>query len=67
MEFITKHWLGIMVLSTFTWYAIAVQGGHYQKGFFPGLIFLLLFGTWLLRGFVRFLGRAWHHGATRTR
>jgi hypothetical protein len=63
MEFITKHWLGSLVLVSLIWLTLAANLGTYAEARTPALIFIVLFPIWALRGFVRFLGRAWRHGA----
>jgi hypothetical protein len=64
MNFIGRHWLGLTVLSLFALTMVTmVQGPHRDFLVFDGL-FALSFVVWALRGFIRFVGRAWHHSVT---
>lgn len=61
MRFLLRHWLGSAVLLMFLWVAFALANNDPRGARLPAMLFWLFFLPWMLRGFVRFLGRAWHH------
>lgn len=63
MGFLKKHWLGILVLASFVLYAVQLPPKFDAKMIAAASLFLFFLGFWLFRGFIRFCGRAWHHGA----
>jgi hypothetical protein len=61
MTFLTKHWLGLAVLICLAWVALGLAADN-PKGAAPAaILFWCFFVPWLIRGFLRFAGRAWHH------
>lgn len=67
MTFVSKHWLGIAVLAAFVWYGSQMPPKFDTQMIVSGSLFLFLFGVWALRGFVRFLGRAFNHSLTESK
>jgi hypothetical protein len=63
MTFLRTHWLGIAVLVTLAWEIAASYGGHFQRGAFPALLFLLTFSVWVIRGVIRWMGKQWRHSS----
>lgn len=63
MGFIQKHWLGAMVLVMFLWVCLAIVTHDPRGARLPAILFWVFFVPWLFRGFIRFVSRAWHHGA----
>ena len=63
MDFLKRHWLGIALLLDVAWIALAVTYGTARDAQVPAILFWFLFVPWLIRGFIRFCGRAWRHGA----
>jgi hypothetical protein len=61
MRFIGRHWLGILVLLAlaFAMLGMATMPRDLVVPFY--LPFALLAPVWMFRGFIRFVGRAFHH------
>jgi hypothetical protein len=67
MEVLLKHWLG----TTWLVLGVAAMAITSQDPKHPPILLLALssvfFWVWVIRGFVRFLGRAWHHSITESK
>lgn len=63
MSWLKRHWLGVAVLVSCIVYGAQMPPRFDTKMVVSAGVFLFLLAVWMLRGFVRFLGRAWHHGA----
>jgi hypothetical protein len=66
MTFLKTHWLGLAVLICLVWVSLALASHDPKGAMFPSIMFWFFFVPWLIRGFFRFAGRAWHH-STHTR
>ena len=64
MDFLRKHWLGIAVLVSFVIYVAQMPPRFDAKMVVSASVFMLLFVVWVFRGFIRFVGRAFHHSVT---
>jgi hypothetical protein len=64
MTFLQRRWLGLTVLALLALTIVTMyQGPHEAFLFFDGL-FAIFTLVWMFRGFIRFVGRAFHHSVT---
>ena len=63
METIKRRALGIAVLVALVWFMYAAATTRFPGDMLPCGIFAALLGAWVVRAVVRFMGRAWRHGA----
>ena len=66
MDLLLKHWLGTAWIVFAVWGMYSTSLHPQQPAILPLLLAGVFFWVWIIRGFVRFLGRNWRHGA-RTR
>jgi hypothetical protein len=64
MEFLQRHWLGLAVLVTFALAASSMIPDPRHANLRTFGLFDVFLLVWMFRGFVRFVGRAWHHSIT---
>jgi hypothetical protein len=62
MDLLARHWLGTTVVVFATWGMFATSLHPRTPAIFPLVVAWLFLCVWLLRGFIRFCGRAWRHG-----
>ena len=63
MDLLARHWLGTAWVVFGVWGMFATSVHPKEPAILPLFVAGVLFWVWVFRGFVRFVGRAWHHGA----